>query len=268
VESEEHKEPEDVLGDEKAQEAIRKAVAAGLVDNDALGELLDIAREQAKAEVNVRGELNNRAGWLLGFAGVILTLAGAQAQKVLSEAAALGSIDRPLAVVFLAVAVIAVGLAAYFALQILRLRPAVQISSKQLTAMSRSSAIKGPQAYVRGAMLKNIAEETVEDRGANDTRRMWLKRASFALVVAAVFLVLHVGVFLERAYEDKCSEPTRVELLRIGAPASAPSRLPAMLTAEGLVPTPASELGVAHVVADEPPIEFDFGCFGKGKTET
>ena len=90
----------------------------------------------------MRSALNSRAGWLLGFAGVILTLSGAQAQKVLNEASALGEVDRPMAVAFLAVAVVAVGIAAICALQVLRLRPAVQISDEELMGMSESTLIK------------------------------------------------------------------------------------------------------------------------------
>ena len=70
---------------EAAQAQACKEVEAGTLDNDALGELLEVARDQARAEVEVRSALNSRAGWLLGFAGVILTLSGAQAQKVLNE---------------------------------------------------------------------------------------------------------------------------------------------------------------------------------------
>lgn len=127
---------------EAAQAQARKEVEAGTLDNDALGELLEVARDQARAEVEVRSALNSRAGWLLGFAGVILTLSGAQAQKVLNEASALGEVDRPMAVAFLAVAVVAVGIAAICALQVLRLRPAVQISDEELMGMSESTLIK------------------------------------------------------------------------------------------------------------------------------
>lgn len=265
-------EQEDVgetLGDEVAQDEARKAVAAGTLDNDALGDLLEIAREQARAEVDLRVALNSRAGWLLGFAGVILTLGGAQAQKVLNEASVLGEVDRPLAVAFLAVAVVAVGAAAICALEVLRLRAAVFISDEALKGMSESSLVKGPQAFVRGRMLNNVAEEVVENRKGNEIRRKWLRRATVALVVAAVSLVFHVGVFLERAAENTstCREPTRIQLVGRGPRASVLERLPALLTEGARSSTPISERGVVNAVATERTV-VDFGCFGKGKTKT
>ena len=268
---EQHETPESAAELEAKRLGIKRALAMGQLDNDALGELLDVARDQARAEVEVRGALNSRAGWLLGFAGVILTLAGAQAQKVLNEASTLGDVDRPLAIAFLGLAVLAVGIAAYCALEVLRLRPAVFISDDELLGLSASPLRKGPQAFVRGRMLNNVAEEVVENRRGNDTRRDWLRRATAALVVAALALVLHVGVFLERAAENTsaCPHPTRVVLVQTRAPQSLGFGYPAALSQElGPRPTYALEPGATRAVASDPDVEFDFGCFGKGKTKT
>jgi hypothetical protein len=117
-------------------------------------------------------------------------------------------------------------------------------------------------------MLNNVAEETVANREANDTRRRWLARGIVALVVAAVFLVLHVGVFLERAAEDTCPERPRVEVLHTRVRASVPDHLSITPTPLGIAFKPALEPDVAEGVADQPPVEVGFGCFGKRKTKT
>jgi hypothetical protein len=236
-------------------------------DDDAMGELLEVTREQARGEEDIRGALNARAGWLLGFAGVILTLAGAQAQRVLNESTLLGSVDLPLAYSFLAIAVLAVGGAALCSLQVLRLRRGEQISTQQLRNLEKSPLIKGPRAAVRGRAMNTLVDQIAKDRDANDTRRKWLRGATSSLAIAAIALVFHVGVYVARASEEPC----------IGRGSSAQT-IPVDHSTQGPSNTHVAFASISPVAAERAsnrtrtvttarPADTGFGCFGKEPTE-
>jgi len=169
---------------------------------DAEREALARARWWLKYEDDRRGAYLARAGWLLGFAGVIAAVAAAQAQKVLEEAPGLGSVGRPVTVVLLGL--VAVAVAAGFALVVL-----VPINSKRVNPASLNdweSAVSGSDIIV--PQLAALSAVIDEDAPENDKRLKSLWHSFLALGVALILLVAQVVVPLERTIEEPCALST------------------------------------------------------------
>lgn len=222
--------------------------------DDTLGELLEVARHQAKIEEDLIASTSARAGWLLGFAGVILALAGAQAQNVFKDAASLGTVGRPLGAWFLVGAAVMTAVAAACALQALLPRPSTGITPIGLAAFLEARTYSDSRANVRYAQLKVMIEQIETDRVSNERRLDWLGAGFVTLLLALVFLLLHVGVFLERTVEAPCSgsvsqstEATSGASSRLARalPTGTPKRVP---VADGR--RPADQITAAIVVSD------------------
>ena len=179
-------------------------------DRDAsMGELLEWVREQVKAEDDRTSGFRAGAGWLLGFAGVIIALAGAQAEKVLDRANALGTVGRPLGTWLLAMAILLVGVAAFAALQALLPGRSRRVGTPQLGRFLSERFFERSRAEIRFIETKSLVKQLDVDRQANEQRLRWLRFGFATLAVALAFMVLHVGVFLERTVESPCAAATR-----------------------------------------------------------
>jgi hypothetical protein len=174
-------------------------------DKDAsMGELLEWTRQQAKAEDDRTGGFRAIAGWLLGFAGVIIALAGAQAQKVLDRAVSLGAVGRPLGTWLLGATIVTVGVAAFAALQALLPGDSRRIPTSQMNQFLADRFFERPRVDIRFLEMEKLIEQLETDRRTNEKRWRWLRFGFVSLAVALAFLVLHIGVFLERAVETPC----------------------------------------------------------------
>jgi hypothetical protein len=172
--------------------------------DNALGELLEVARQQARVEEDRIASISARAGWLLGFAGVILALVGGQAENVFKDAPSLGSVGRPLASWLLVGAAAMTAISAAAALQALLPKPSARITPEGLARFLEPSSYDTSRANIRYAQLRLLIEQVEDDRLGNDRRWDWLSAAFATLLVGLVFLLLHVGVFLERSVEKRC----------------------------------------------------------------
>lgn len=174
-----------------------------------IGELLEWTREQVKAEDERTSGFRAGAGWLLGFAGVIIALAGAQAGKVLDRADSLGAVGRPLGTWLLAMAILLVGVAAFAALQALLPRRSRRVTTKQLGKFLSERYFERSRAAIRFIEMKSLVRQLDVDRQTNEQRLRWLRFGFATLAVALACMVLHVGVFLERTVESPCAAAAR-----------------------------------------------------------
>ena len=181
----------------------------GDANDDSMGELLEWVRAQVKAEDERTSGFRAGAGWLLGFAGVIIALAGAQAGKVLDRAESLGPVGRPLGTWLLAMAILLVGVAAFAGLQALLPGRTRRVATRQLRNYLTEGYFERPRGEIRFLETKSLVNQLDVDRQTNEQRLRWLKSGFVTLAVALAFMVLHIGVFLERTVESPCAAAAR-----------------------------------------------------------
>jgi hypothetical protein len=128
---------------------------------------------------------------------------------VLERAVSLGSVGRPLATWFLAATIILIGVAAFAALQALLPGSSRRISTSEFNRFLAERFFDRPRVDIRFLRMEKIIEQLHEDRKTNEKRVRWLRFGFASLAVALAMLVLHVGVFLERAVESPCAGVTQ-----------------------------------------------------------
>lgn len=230
-------------------------------DRDAsMGELLEWVRDQVKAEDERTSGFRAGAGWLLGFAGVIIALAGAQAEKVLDRANALGPVGRPLGTWLLAMAILLVGVAAFAALQALLPRKSRRVSTPQLRSFITERFFERPRGVIRFIEAKSLIKQLDADRQTNERRLSWLRFGFATLAVALAFMMLHIGVFLERSVETPCAAAARAAATpskaapsrtTVQAPAGAFAVLPAAIDRDPRRATPSLTEDIDEEVCDK-----------------
>jgi hypothetical protein len=218
----------------------------------AVGELLEWARNQAKAEDERTNGFRAGAGWLLGFAGVIIALAGAQAEKVLDRASALGPVGRPLGTWLLAMAIVLVGVAAFAALQALLPGRSRRVGTRQWGKFLSERYFDRPRAAIRFLEMESLVKQLDVDRQTNEQRLRWLRFGFATLAVALAFMVLHVGVFLERTVESPCAAAARA--------AAAPSKT--VTSPSAMQPRPGN-FRVLPVAAGRTPLSEEQPSYGE-----
>jgi hypothetical protein len=162
---------------------------------------LERARWWLKYEDDRRTGYHARAGWLLGFAGVIAALAGSQAHQVLDRAEVLGATDRPLAAALLAVSAVAVGIAGLLAVVVLWPIDSQDVNPDYLSEWQAAESLEDMVTPEIGLLHEIVAQDAPQ----NDARMSRLNQGFIALLVALVFLVAHVLVFLQRSVQNPCS---------------------------------------------------------------
>jgi len=223
-------------------------------DRDAsMGELLEWAREQVKAEDERTSGFRAGAGWLLGFAGVIIALAGAQAEKVLDRADALGTVGRPLGTWLLAMAILLVGVAAFAALQALLPGRSLRVGTRQLGKFLSERYFERPRGEIRFIETRSLVKQLDVDRQTNDQRLRWLRFGFATLAVALAFMVLHVGVFLERTVESPCAAAARAA----AAPSKTATSRPAIQPGTGSFAVMPAAIDRAPLSAKQPRLTDD-----------
>lgn len=159
----------------------------------ALLELLDEEQDHEREDAQAYGQ---RAGVLLGFCGVIVGLLATQAREIMSRTPELSDLERWLAVSSLTAGVVLIGAAAVMALFVLAPKRAVAFSTEELERYPSRERVNEPKGMVQGRAMRGLVEAIKAERLANRVRRTWLTRAAIALVVALLFLITHMGVFL------------------------------------------------------------------------
>jgi hypothetical protein len=245
------------------------AEAVGDKFDDALGQLLDVARDQANIEEDRHTATANRAGLLLGFAGVILALAGAQAKNVFDNAASLGSVGRPLGTWFLMAAAVMTAVAAVCALRALLPRPGIRITAEKLAGFLEPSIYENSRSNIRYSQLRVLVEQIAEDRASNERGLDWIKAGFTALVIALLFLLLHVGVYLERTVSSPCPKASGHALQQAASKSFTPTTKLALLDSPPAVESsPGSSVTLLPVNGDNGDLADARGpppCFGTEK---
>ncbi|HTA33493.1 MAG TPA: hypothetical protein VK721_08725 [Solirubrobacteraceae bacterium] len=154
-----------------------------------------------------------RAGWLLGFAGVIAALAGAQAQNVFEGAEALGGTDRPWAAGLLGGAAVAVAVAGVLAVLVLRPIESQEIDPDFLRKSLKDESL----AKMESEEIELLTEILNEDAPQNSKRLKLLNVGFIALLVSLVLLVAQVLVFLSRSVESPCSGSRQAAVRRLAS---------------------------------------------------
>lgn len=176
---------------------------------ETLEQLLKITREQGVSAQERTKAYSDRAGVLLGFAGVILALIGTEAKDVFEGAASLGTVGRPLGTWFLAAAALMSTVAAFDALAVLLRRPAMRIATSQLFEFLEPSCLARSRASLLYGQLRSAVSEVRVDREANDRIRNWFNAGLISLLAALLFLLLHLGVYLQRTVETPCERAAK-----------------------------------------------------------
>jgi hypothetical protein len=113
----------------------------------------------------------------------------------------LGGTDRPLAAALLAVSAVAVGIAGLLAVVVLWPIDSQDVNPDYLSEWQAAKSLEDMVTPEIG-LLHEIVEE---DAPQNDARMSRLNQGFIALLVALVFLVAHVLVFLQRSVQNPCS---------------------------------------------------------------
>jgi hypothetical protein len=189
----------------------------GMIE-ERLETLCAVAREQAGIEETRTAAFTERAGMLLGFAGVILALIAAEAKDVFESSASLGAVGKPLGIWFLVAGAVMTTVAAGCALAVLIRRPSVRIETAQLARFLTASEYDDTRGNILHRQLRVLIEQIQEEREINRQLREWFNTGVGSLVVALLCILIHVGVYLERTVETPCekaakSAPTQAALV-------------------------------------------------------
>jgi hypothetical protein len=199
--------------DEKSIE-VKTYSVPGLDDgNDDLEEKLELLLQnvgiQATIEEERRKAFSDRAGVLLGFSGVILALIGTEAKDVFEDAGSLGSVGRPLGSWLLVAAGVMSTIAAVDALAVLLRRPTTRTKTEILASYLDPSYLEASRGRILYRRLAALVLRVQKDREANRRMRDWFNAGLLSLLAALLFLLVHLGVYLERSVE-KPREGARV----------------------------------------------------------
>lgn len=171
--------------------------------DDSLGQLLEVAEHQAGEENDRRASLTLQAGWLIGFAGVILALSGALVQKVLEDGPDLGRFWRFWAAGSLLISIVAVvfaiGLGTW---TVLRPPKGAYIDTTDLKTFATRDKYGRPRGKIRNDQIELLVAQIEQDRDAFKTRSKRVKVGYTLLAVALGFLLLHELAYIYRATLD------------------------------------------------------------------
>lgn len=160
--------------------------------------LLENAKALADDEQERGASLKQRAGWLLGFLGVMLSLLLGQARELMRTD--LGSVGKPLAAALVLIALVLIVDAARWALRTLSVVELWHVGPEEARRYPTYRYIGKQPEVARGEMLQGWVRQFADERPANDRKAQELQRAfrrlTFGIgVLAAVALILSARVF-------------------------------------------------------------------------
>jgi hypothetical protein len=189
-------------------------------DAESVEELRDQLKGLAEEERKDAEAYGQRAGVLLGFAGVIIGLVATQAREVLVNTFELSSAERWIAVIALAVGVLCVAAAAVIALGALAPKKAIQLTDKELEKLETPELLREPRVWHQGRALRLLIKQVVVERRSNDARRRAVTYSFGALLAGVIFLTVHIGVFLVDASDGaECPRATTQQVARAASTA-------------------------------------------------
>ena len=178
-----------------------------MADIKTLELLWDEADRQHQLEHRRLEAYRNRAGFLLAFIGVIITLEAAQSTNVLDDTNLLGNTDRIIAVASLGLGVLLTAIAGGLVLVGLTGLRGRRIESAELQAFNTDEWLTRTPEEVLGRRLATTIELVVNQRSALDSAQTLLGVSLAVLVAGLLAVAVNVGVFLERGAENPCVSP-------------------------------------------------------------
>lgn len=148
--------------------------------------LLENAKALADGEQDRGASLKQRAGWLLGFIGVTLSLLLGQARAFAHSD--LGSVGKPLAAALVLVALVFILDAARWALRTLAVVPLWHVDAREALQYPNWGSITKKPEVARGEMLQGWVRQFADERPANDRKAQELQRAFRRLTYGVVIL--------------------------------------------------------------------------------
>jgi hypothetical protein len=145
------------------------------IEPETVTALLENAKALADGEERRGDSLKQRAGWLRGFLGVMLTVLLMQAREF--SRSDLGSVGKPLSAALVLVALVVLIDAARLALRTLSVVNLWHIGPDETTHYPSYRFIGKPPAEARGEMLQGWARQFAEERPANDIKAEQLQGA-------------------------------------------------------------------------------------------
>jgi len=141
-----------------------------------------------------RGQsFNQRAAWLLGFAGVILTLTVGQARQVVTTD--LGWVGEPLSVALLAITAGLLLWASKLAIDVLKPRDVWHIGREEVEHYATQAFVSEEKPLIEGRTLKGLIRQFSEERGANNDKSKLFEKACLRLLWSFGFLAAQILIF-------------------------------------------------------------------------
>jgi hypothetical protein len=162
-----------------------KTEAAGIRPETVESEL-DTVQKLSESE-ELRGQsFNQRAAWLLGFVGVVLTLTVGQAREVVSTD--LGSVGEPVSVGLLAIAAVLLLWAAKLAIDVLKPQDIWHIEREEVERYASRVYVSEERPLVEGRTMRGLIRQFSEEREANNTKSEVFEQSARRLLWSFGFL--------------------------------------------------------------------------------
>lgn len=170
----------------------------GKIEPETVVALLANAQALAGGEQERGDSLKQRAGVLLGFLAVILTVLLTQAREFARSD--LGAVGKPLAAALVLIALVFVLDAARCALQTLALVELWHVDVKEAERYASWAFIGKAPEVARGEMLRGWVRQFADERPANDLKAKQLRRAFSRLTTGVVVLAGLALIVCGRAF--------------------------------------------------------------------
>jgi hypothetical protein len=173
-------------------------MAGGPIEPATVEALYATVKDLAAAEEGRGRSFNERAGSLLGFNGVILALAGAQAALVLKRS--LGPVGTPLAAAVLLLAVAATVLSAIACVKVLQPHESWHIDMSYIERFPTLEFVTADQAWVQGSLMRGLIRQMADERTANNVKWKQIRAAFRWLLLGLVLLGAEVVILAIRSF--------------------------------------------------------------------
>ncbi len=163
------------------------------IEPETVEALLDNARALADGEQERGASLKQRAGWLLGFIGVTLSLVLAQTREFARSD--LGGVGKPVAAALVLIALCFILDAARWALRTLSVVKLWHVDPEEAQRYPSWAYVGKRPEVARGEMLQGWVRQFADERPANDIKAEELQRA-FRRLAVGIAVLAAVGVIV------------------------------------------------------------------------
>jgi len=170
-----------------------RSAAAGIREDTVESEL-DTMQKLSESEESRGQSFNQRAAWLLGFAGVILTLTVGQARQVTTTD--LGALGEPFSAALLAIAAALLLWASKLAIDVLKPRDVWHIGREEVERYVTQAFVSEEKPLVQGRTMKGLIRQFSEERAANNDKSRIFEKACLRLLWSFGFLAGQIVIFL------------------------------------------------------------------------